>query len=84
MVLTSVFCCMERVNIEAEVSSFLDVVTRVFHQVRAVVEVTCVDVERDVILSAVAICEVAVALHVDEHVVTRVQRLDGSCKHSHT
>ena len=63
---------MERVNIEAEVSSFLDVVTGVVHQVRAVVEVTCVDVEGDVILSAVAICEVAVTFHVDKHVVAGV------------
>ena len=69
---------MERVNIKAEVRSFFDVVARVFHQVRAVVEVTCVDVERDVILSAVAICEVAVALHVDKQVVAGVQSLDRS------
>ena len=69
---------MERVNIEAEVSSFFDVVARVFQQVRAVVEVTCVDVERDVILSAVAICKVAVTFHVDKHVVAGVQSLDRS------
>ena len=78
MILTSVFGRMERVNIKAEVRSFFDVVARVFHQVRAVVEVTCVDVERDVILSAVAIRKVTVALHVNKHVVAGVQSLDRS------
>ena len=63
---------MQATDVIAAVRQHLDAVTRVLEQRHAVVVLTCVYVERHVILRALTALEVTDALHVDEHVLVGV------------
>ena len=79
--LTRVLGVVQAANVEAVVRALVYLVTRSLQQVLAGVVLARVDVERHVVLRAVAVVgEVAATLDVDEHVVIHVQRLHRGCR----
>ena len=79
--LTSVLGVVQAADVEAVVRTLVYLVTCSLQQVLAGVMFARVDVERHVVLRAVAVVgEVAATLDVDEHVVIHVQRLHRGCR----